>query len=80
MTVPLPNASSYTRLLIRAALFSLKRIYRQGYAYKKAGVMLTGIDSATMHQESLFELHGACDKSARLMSELDQLNQRYGFQ
>ncbi|SFI80918.1 Y-family DNA polymerase [Nitrosomonas sp. Nm34] len=78
MTVPLPNASSDTRLLVRAALFGLKRIYRPGYAYKKAGVILTGIDSAAVHQESLFTLHGADDRSARLMKVLDQLNQRYG--
>ncbi len=78
MTVPLPNASSDTCLLVRAALFGLKRIYRQGYAYKKAGVMLTGIDSAIMHQQSLFIQHGTDDKSARLMSVLDQINQRYG--
>ncbi|SFM12331.1 DinB/UmuC family translesion DNA polymerase [Nitrosomonas communis] len=30
ITVPLPNASSDTRLLVRAALFGLKRIYRKG--------------------------------------------------
>ncbi|SFM74000.1 DNA polymerase V [Nitrosomonas communis] len=78
MTVPLPNASSDTRLLVRAALFGPKRIYRPGYAYKKAGVILTGIDSAAVHQESLFTLHGAGNRSAKLMSVLDQLNQRYG--
>lgn len=41
ITIPLPNASSDTRLLIRAALFGLQRIYQPGFAYKKAGVMLT---------------------------------------
>jgi DNA polymerase V len=80
MTVPLPNASSDTRLLMSAALFRLKRIYRPGYAYKKAGVILTGIDSAAVHQESFFTLHGAGDRSAKLMRVLDQLNQRYGHE
>ncbi|SFL94124.1 Y-family DNA polymerase [Nitrosomonas communis] len=77
ITVPLPNASSDTRLLVRAALFGLKRIYRKGYAYKKAGVILTGIDSATLYQGSLLTQYGVDEKSARLMSVLDQLNQKY---
>lgn len=80
ITVPLPNASSDTRLLIRAALFGLKHIYRKGYAYKKAGVILTGIDPVTLYQDSLLTQYGADEKSARLMSVLDQLNQRYGRQ
>jgi DNA polymerase V len=51
ITVPLPHACSDMRLLSRAALFGLKRIYRQGYAYKRAGVILKGIDSSAVHQE-----------------------------
>lgn len=78
ITVPLPNASSDTRLLIRAALFGLKHIYRKGYAYKKAGVILTGIDSAAIYQESLLTRYGADEKSAKLMNVMDQLNQKYG--
>lgn len=78
ITVPLPNASSDTRLLIRAALFGLKHIYRKGYAYKKAGVILTGIDVGTMYQDSLLTQYGADEKSARLMNVLDQLNHKYG--
>ncbi|WP_342020343.1 Y-family DNA polymerase [Nitrosomonas communis] len=78
ITVPLPNASSDSRLLVRAALFGLKRIYRPGYAYKKAGVILAGIDSEEIYQDSLFGLYGADDRSTKLMSVLDQINQRYG--
>ena len=78
ITVPLPNASSDTRLLVRTALFGLNRIYRKGYAYKKAGVILTGIDPVTLYQGSLLTQYGVDEKSARLMSVLDQLNQKYG--
>jgi DNA polymerase V len=78
ITVPLPNASSDTRLLIRAALFGLKHIYRKGYAYKKAGVILTGIDSAAIYQQSLLTRYGADEKSEKLMNAMDQLNQKYG--
>ncbi len=78
ITIPLPNASSDTRLLIRAALFGLERIYRPGFAYKKTGVMLTGISSVVMFQGSLFTEYGADDKSTKLMDVMDQLNRRYG--
>ena len=66
ITVPLPNASSDTRLLVRAALFGLKRIYRPGCAYKKTGVMLIGIGPPDRQQLSLLPQHGAGDKSQRL--------------
>lgn len=76
--IPLPNASADTRLLVRAALFGLKRIFRPGYAYKKAGVMLMGIDEAKVAQGSLLPKHGSGSRSERLMQAMDALNLRYG--
>jgi DNA polymerase V len=78
ITIPLPNASSDTRLLVRAALFGLKRIYRPGFAYKKTGIMLVGLASADRRQLSLLPQHGIGDKSERLMDAMDKLNQAYG--
>lgn len=78
ITIPLPNASSDTRLLIRAALFGLARIYRPDFAYKKAGVILTGISSASACQGSLFTQYRADEKSTKLMDVMDRLNRRYG--
>lgn len=78
ITMPLPNASSDTRLLVRAALFGLKRIYRPGFAYKKTGVMLIGIGPAARQQLFLLPQHGAEEKSQRLMQVMDKLNGMYG--
>ena len=78
ITIPLPNESSDTRLLVRAALFGLKRIYRRGYAYKKARVMLSGVAAGSVRQASLLPRHGNGEKSERLMQALDKLNQIYG--
>jgi DNA polymerase V len=78
MVIPLPNATSDTRLLVRAALFGLKQIYREGFAYGKAGVMLMDIGSAEMAQGSLLPAHGAGDRSERLMQAVDKLNHRFG--
>ncbi|MEY3123241.1 MAG: hypothetical protein RI993_2066, partial [Pseudomonadota bacterium] len=78
ITVPLPNPSCDTRLLVRAALFGLKKIYRPGLAYKKAGVMLTGIGDAGVIQRSLLVQHGVGEKSEKLMEVMDALNRRFG--
>jgi len=78
IVIPLPNASADTRLLVRAALFGLKQVYRGGYAYKKAGVMLMAIGEARVAQGSLLTAHGADERSKRLMQVMDALNTRYG--
>lgn len=78
IVIPLPNASADTRLLVRAALFGLKRIFRRGFAYKKAGVMLMEIGEAQVAQGSLLPEHGTGARSERLMQAMDRLNQRYG--
>jgi DNA polymerase V len=80
VVIPLPNASADTRLLVRAALFGLKRIYKPGYAYKKAGVMLMEISDAQTAQGSLLLEHGKGQRSEGLMKAMDTLNQRYGRQ
>ncbi|SEO33987.1 DNA polymerase V [Nitrosospira multiformis] len=78
IVIPLPNASADTRLLVRAALFGLKKIYRCGFAYKKAGVMLMGINDAQTAQGSLLHEHGVGERSQHLMQAMDALNSRYG--
>ncbi|SFO21792.1 DNA polymerase V [Nitrosospira briensis] len=78
IVIPLPNASADTRLLVRAALFGLKKIYKPGYAYIKAGVMLMGIGEAQVAQASLLLKHGAGQRSEDLMKAMDALNRRYG--
>lgn len=76
MTVPLTEATSDTRRLIAAALFGLKRIYRSGYLYKKAGIVLMQIQPASMRQQLLFKDENP--KSAKVMLAMDALNGAYG--
>lgn len=44
-----------TRLLTRVAHWGLRRIYRSGYQYQKAGVMLSELVSRQYRQLDLFE-------------------------
>ncbi len=79
VTVPLPEASSDTRVLTRWALRVLRRIYRPGFGYHKAGITLMNIVPATNQQFSLFASGGAVDsRSQKLMGVLDGINGKYG--
>lgn len=79
LTVPLPEATSDTRLLVAWALRILRRIYRSGYGYHKAGVMLLDITPRGNQQFSLFVPSGVVSaRGGRLMEALDGINQRYG--
>jgi DNA polymerase V len=76
--MPLPEATDDTRQLCQAALHGLHRIYRNGYAYQKAGVMLTGIIPTTARPLSLFDDAAARQKSQALMQTLDKINRHMG--
>lgn len=76
ITIPLTEATADTRRLTAAALFGLKRIYRPGYSYKKAGIVLMEIQSADVRQQLLFKEEDP--RSAKLMKAMDALNGEYG--
>ena len=78
MLLPLFEPTDDTRLLCRAALSGLRQIYRSGYMYQKAGVMLTEIIAATARPRTLFEDVVAQQRSTALMATLDRINRRMG--
>jgi DNA polymerase V len=80
MLVPLVSPSDDTRLLVKAALSGLDKIYRAGYRYQKAGIVLTELVSAAGLQHDLFGGEQADGKSARLMGVMDQINRAMGRQ
>jgi DNA polymerase V len=75
--VHLPVARSDSGKLIGAAFAGLKSIWRGGYRYKKAGVVLLDLDPASAVQEGLFD---KADNPRRvaLMRTVDRLNLRFG--
>jgi DNA polymerase V len=78
LTVALLDPSDDTRVLIQAALRGLKAIYRTGYRYKKAGIMLTLLSDKGTQQVSLFNAPGGEQRSARLMAAMDAVNREFG--
>ena len=90
ITVPLRRPTADTNLLVAAAVAGLQAIYRPGFDYIKAGVMLLELQDDAVHQGEL-ALEGdyegdrvgecaverACERTV-LMGTLDKLNDRYG--
>lgn len=81
ITVPLRLPTSDTLRIVGAALMGLERIFRPGYLYAKAGVMLLDLQAATVRQQELDlgdaeVLHER--RNARLMSTLDAIQDRFG--
>ncbi len=73
----LPEPTAFTPMLIKYALYLLKRIYRDGYGYKKAGVALLDIVPANETQLNLFmKIHHT--KNKNLMSAMDSINSQWG--
>ncbi|MCP5276957.1 MAG: Y-family DNA polymerase [Thiobacillus sp.] len=76
-TVPFAGPVADSARLIQAARAGLRRIYRQGFRYKKAGVMLMDLGPAGVRQGDLFA-QAPPDTRARLLAVLDETNQRMG--
>lgn len=74
----LPMASSDTLQLNQAAQLILRKMFKSGYAYKKCGIELAGIESmATGVQQDLWA-YGSNEKAANTMAALDLINRKFG--
>jgi DNA polymerase V len=76
LLVPLTAATNDTRRITAAALYGLQQIYRDGYAYKKAGVVLLELSPAYIKQAQLFAKPD--EKSQKVIEVMDRLNLEYG--
>ena len=73
-TLSHPTHDSIT--IIETALLLTKRIFKNNYQYKKAGVLLSGLCDDSEIQETLFEKN--YNQNSDLMSAVDAINYRYG--
>ena len=80
ITVPLRRPSADTGILVNAALSGLERIFLPKFNYAKAGVMLLELRPNSQQQTELaLEDDEQVDSErGRLMTSLDELNQRFG--
>lgn len=76
MMATLPQPSAYTPNLLKAAMHCLECIFKPGYQYKKAGVMLTEIVPVRHQQINLFT--SLDTEKPELMQAVDRINQKWG--
>ena len=77
--MPLPEATADTRVLAGWAIRALRRIYRPGFGYHKAGITLLEIVPRANQQFSLFvPAEVESSRNDKLMATLDAINGRYG--
>lgn len=77
IALKLPVGTDTTHELIAAALQGIRKIWRDGFAYKKAGVMFVGLVPASQVQADLFDGKDRI-RSKKLMAALDSINGRFG--
>ena len=74
-TIRLDVAASSTQEIVGAALKAFRTIFRDGYKYKKAGVVVSGITSSDAVQASLFDHDGDMrEKHDRISKVIDAVN------
>ena len=80
ISVTLPAPSCYTPDLITHALKGLERIFKPGYAYKKAGVICTQLIDQRNLQENLFKPEDAEKRAVKTaaMNTVDKANKKWG--
>lgn len=72
-----PTSSTIT--IVQAAKEALRQIYRHGYKYKKAGVIVMGVAADNPIQHDLFDIKPEqYDKLKSLDDVLDRINRLYG--
>lgn len=77
VTIPLQVASNSSTEIIKFAMQALRMIYKPGYNYKKAGVMVLDLVPQKTIQSGLFDKRDR-EKDKVLMKSLDSINRSFG--
>ncbi len=75
-TIDFPIATSDSIEIVKTALIALENIFKNGYRYQKAGVLLSGL-SEVANNKNLFSSEKD-EKINSLMKSIDNTNYRYG--
>ena len=76
----LPIRTNDSIELIKQALIALNYIYKEGYKYQKAGIILSGLNDVDVYKKNLFSSINREEKRKNLMKAIDCTNSRYGRQ
>ena len=78
LSVPLPEESNYTPQLITTAFSLLEKIYKEGYQFKKAGVMVSSLSQGVQENLLREESEVVNEKKEKAMKVIDKLNSKLG--
>ena len=76
--VPFITPTAEERIIIAQAVSAAKTLFKQGFGYKKAGVIATKIVSEKHVMHSLFEDREAVEREHKITSALDAINATFG--
>lgn len=76
-TMTLPVATNDNQELVHYSVLCLEQIYNRNYNYKKAGVIVDGLERETSFQSDLFDIIKRKERR-KLINAVDLLNGKYG--
>ncbi len=76
--VVFPDPTQDYRKVVVAAAEAARFLFREGYAYKKGGVVFTRIEQREAHVRSLFADERAQERDERLSGAIDAINRSLG--
>ena len=76
--IDLPMNTNDSIELVKQSLTALKQIYKKGYKYQKAGIILSELKDINTYRENLFSTIYNDEKRAKLMKAIDYTNIKYG--
>ncbi|VVP72466.1 translesion error-prone DNA polymerase V subunit UmuC [Pseudomonas fluorescens] len=77
VVIDMPYPTDDVRLLTKAAVNALDRVYRPGFKYSKAEVLLMSLCQPGEYTDDLFAASQPTE-STKVMAVLDQINERWG--
>jgi len=75
-TIDLPIATDNSIEIVKTALTGLKDIFKNGYRYQKAGIMLSGLSDSQQNKNLFSSIKD--DKIKSLMKTIDNTNYKFG--
>jgi len=76
--IDLPIRTNDSIELVKQALVALRYVYRKGYKYQKAGIILSKLNDINIYKKNLFSSINNEEKRKKLMKAIDYTNIKYG--
>ena len=73
-----PDGTADHRVIVSSAVAATRELFKQGYGYKKAGVVITKLIPEEGYVASLFADREANERDAHLSQSIDEINRNFG--